>query len=180
MAAAARGPWRPAPLLPTGDLLGRFDATCVAADPRITGHPAAVRDVRGGGHVTVIFGEANVDDPSFVCRGLIDATTAAELEVLEIEAGRDPIRDDAVDIVRYETMTDPSGGSRTILVGRVGRLAAKVNAIFPDASEVEATHGGGWYAMWWPGSEGADTIAAVDRRSLAIGGIEPPGPPARP
>ena len=53
-----------------------------------------------------------------------------------------------------------------------------VVAGFPDESEVEAAKGGGWWAMWWPGSETTITIAALNRQSLAIDSLAPDGPPS--
>jgi hypothetical protein len=178
--AAARGDWRPAPLPVPAPFLARFEATCVAAEPAISGLPVALRELRGEGHVTVIFGEANVARPSFLCRGSVDATTAAELEVVALDAGRDPIRDEAIDIVRWEAVEDPAGNVRTVLIGRVGRAAVFVRAGFPDESEVDAVKGGGWYAMWWPGAREFIYAAGLNRQSIVIGDVPPPGPPPGP
>jgi hypothetical protein len=176
--AAARGAWRPRALEPGDILLRRLEMACATAEPAADRLPVVLREVRGEGRATVIFGEADGDGPAFLCGGTLDATTEAEVDLVTLDAGPEPIPEEGIDIVRYEVVVDGSGDSRTVLVGRVGRAALRVLALFPDESEVEGIKGGGWYAMWWPGSVPTDVVAAVDRRHVVIGDIAPSTPPS--
>ena len=180
LAAAARGPWRPRALAPTAGFLDTFEAACATQEPALRDPPVALREVRGRGLATAIFGEANSAGPAWLCRGPLDPAGAGTVEVVELDAGPEPIRDEAIDIVRYEVVVDPGGDSRTVLIGRVGRSAVGVRATFPDVTEVDAAVGGGWYAAWWPGAREANGVAAVNRQNLAVGAVAPPGPPAQP
>jgi hypothetical protein len=179
LAEAAAGSWRPAALPVTAGFLDRTEAACVAAEPELEGLPVSVRELRGEDHVALIFGEAGGAPGSYLCRGSLEATTAAELDVVALGAPAEPVGDEELDLVRYESLTDDEGDTRIVAIGRVGRLVDRVVAGFPDESEVEAAKGGGWWAMWWPGSETTITIAAVNRQSLAIDSLAPDGSPTR-
>jgi hypothetical protein len=137
----------------------------------------SVRELRGEGLVTLIFGDAGAGHASLLCRGALEAPAAGELEIVQLDAPTEPIGDEALDLVRWESLTGDDGDTRLVAVGRAGRLVNRVVAGFPDESEVEAAQGGGWWAMWWPGSETTITIAALNRQSLAIDSLAPGGPP---
>jgi hypothetical protein len=153
-----------------GDLSSRLDATCRAARPAIGDTQRILADARGERQVTLIFADPS-DGPAFVCRATIDATTAAEVAVIEIERPAEPIGESGIDALLYEPLTDEDG-TRTILVGRIGSRAADSILQFEDESFVFGSERGGWYTMWWPGVEQALSVAAVDVRNAVIGEVD--------
>ncbi len=172
------GPWRPAPLPVSETMHMAFAAACAeqAAEAGIDAarlSPAVV-DARGGGRGIIILGD---DRTAVICEARIQPGPAFTFDgfTSRLAPGSvGPIAEDEIDIVGY-TADDTGGGEgpRTLLYGRVGRLGFEVKIGFDDESEVFASKGADWYAAWWPGAIRPATIAAVDRRSVAVMGVDP-------
>jgi hypothetical protein len=165
--AVMRGEWRRVPVDPRGDATGRVDATCRAAEPRLSGLPVALIDSRGQGHLLLVYA-TDPESPAFECLADVDATTAAAVSVTALQEAGEPIADEAIDIVRYAVL-DPDGTPRVVLVGRTGRAAVYVVADLNDETYVYGTRGGGWYAMWWPGAVAMLSVASLDTHHLVLG-----------
>jgi hypothetical protein len=170
LAMAMAGPWRNASVAVDRGLSSRLDATCRAAEPAIGDAQQVVVDARGDRQVTLIFADPS-EGPAYVCRATVDATTAAEVAVIEIDRPAEPIGDTGIDALLYEQLTDQDG-TRTILVGRIGTRASDSILQFADESFVFGSERGGWYTMWWPGVERALSVAAVDTRNAVIGEVD--------
>jgi hypothetical protein len=170
---AARAPWRPDPLRPPTGFAPQADVLCRAAEPRIGEATRVLTDVRGEGRLVFVFADATA---AFGCYAPIDANLAADVQAFPLDTPADPIAQGAIDIVLYEVAHGYDGAAFRVLMGRVGRDAVRVVSSFDDESEVEATKGGGWYAMWWLGPTEMATVAALDARSTVISAVPAPAP----
>lgn len=168
-------PWRVAPIPLSAEITDTFGATCIdAAPPELAGTvaklPVAVVDARGAGFVTVIVADEFV---AYECR-LTVAAGAATVDSgpnrLDPSAPAPPA--DGATLVSRTTIED-AVGTRSLLIGRVGRVGGVV-ARFEGVQEVEASEGNGWYAAWWPGSELPTTIGVHDSRNIMSGSVELP------
>jgi hypothetical protein len=92
--------------------------------------------------------------------------------VTQLQASGEPIGDDVIDVLHYEVVElgDETG---SVVVGRVGALAVKVIAQLADESFVYGSKGGGWWAMWWPGTMATGDIAATDTHNVVIDEVLP-------
>jgi hypothetical protein len=167
---ALTGVWRPGPWPLQGTLaqVNAADEHCRAAEPAIGQAPAVLTDVRGDHQVLFVFAEAS---DAWACLATGESSDAG---VWVLEPPSEPIGDENLDLLLYETLTDQTGDVRTVAVGRVGRAGIRVVASFDDESEVEATKGGGWWTMWWPTDLDAATVAVQDRQSIAIDALPIP------
>lgn len=181
--AAARltDPWRPAPLPVDENLVAAIEFICKnPADPSlkaaIENVPVALVDARGDSLVSLILADDHV---AFECRvrvenlGGVPTATIIEPPSRLVPDSTAPVEDGTIRVISHNWV-DEDSGSRTILIGRVGGDAFRVIAGFPDESEVFASMDNGWYYAWWPGVDEPNSIAAVDRRSISIEGIDKP------
>lgn len=182
------GPWRPAPLDVSEDLLSSIAYACRNPDDErlradIKQMPMAVVDARGSALATAIFAD---DHAAFECRVKLetvgDALGATILEPPSrlVPDAVDPIADDAIRIVGYSRLEGEDGAAMTQLLGRVGRHAFEVIPSFDDESEVYSARANGWFSAWWPGAVDAATVGAVDRKNLVISGVPIPDTLAEP
>ena len=174
------GPWRPAPFTVEPNVVEAIEFVCKnPADPDLKAAieqvPVAFVDARGDSFVSMILADENV---AFECRVRTEmiggelTTTILQPPTRLVPDATLPAGEGTIRVISHNRVED--GGSRTILIGRVGSDAAKVLVGFPDESEVEASMSGGWYAAWWPGVDEPNAIAAVDRRSVSIEGVDAP------
>ncbi|HEX5015941.1 MAG TPA: hypothetical protein VFV72_17475 [Candidatus Limnocylindrales bacterium] len=175
-------PWRPAPLPVDANLVTAIEFACKSpADPSLKAAmenvPVALVDARGDSLVSLILADEHL---AFECRvrvenlGGVPSATIIEPPSRLVPDATDPIEADAIRIVSHNRV-DEDTGSRTIAFGRVGSDADKVMVVFDDQTEVEASKDHGWFMAWWPGVNSVGAIVAVDRRSVAINGVEEPG-----
>ena len=61
---------------------------------------------------------------------------------------------------------------RTLLVGRVGAIAGLVIAGFDDETYIFGSLGGGWYAMWWPGTAAMAAVSATTSGHVVLSDAE--------
>lgn len=171
--AILRGDWRRLPLDPRSFAgMARLDATCRAAEPAIGSLPLAVTDARGGGRLVLVYASLPTS-AAWECRASLDAATAAEVDVLALQASGEPLGDADIDVRHYEAV-EHGGETAIVAVGRIGRLADEAIAQFDtDESYIYASIGGGWWAMWWPGTEGINGIGATDTHNVVIGSAQP-------
>jgi hypothetical protein len=170
------GAWRPDSIdLEEGQIAIVSDA-CAAAARALLGDaeadlPTALVDARGEGFATVIL----ADEVSAIeCLARTDGRTANVDGVFRLsQTAVAAVDETRVSVARLVREDDRDGG-RTVALGRVGPVPFMVKLGFDDESEVFASSGNGWWAAWWPGAARASAIAAVDRRSLAIGSAEAP------
>ena len=173
------GPWRPAPLPVDENLVAAIEFICKnPADPSlkaaIENVPVAVVDARGDSLVSLILAD---DDVAFECRvrvenlGGVPTATIIEPPSRLVPDATNPIEDDAIRIVSHNRV-DEDFGSRTIAFGRVGIDADHVQVGFDDDTEVRASMDNGYFYAWWPGVNQVGAIVAVDRRSVAMNGVE--------
>jgi len=174
-------PWRPAPLPVDENLVAAIEFTCKnPADPTLKAAieevPVALVDARGDSLVSLILADDHV---AFECRvrvenlGGVPTATIIEPPSRLVPDSTAAAEDGTIRVISHNRV-DEDTGSRTILIGRVGGDAFRVIAGFPDESEVFASMDNGWYYAWWPGVDEPNSIAAVDRRSIAIEGIDSP------
>lgn len=167
------GDWRRLPFDPrTSSDIPRLDATCRAAEPAIAGLPVALTDARGRGRLQFVYA-TDPTSAAWECRIGLDAATAADAEVVALQAGGEPIADDEIDARHYETL--PLGAETgTVLVGRIGRLADEAIGQFDaDETYIYAAIGGGWWSMWWPGTDVVNGVGATDTHNVVIGEVKP-------
>ena len=170
--AILRGDWRRVPF-DTGEdaTVARLDATCHAAEPAIEGLPIALVDARGRSRLLLVYAK----DPTtaaFECRAGVEFASVADVAVRQLQASGEPIAEDDIDVLEYEP-AELGGEVATVAVGRVGAFAAKVIANLSDETFVYGSRGGGWWAMWWPGTTAAGGIGATDTHNLVIGSVVP-------
>jgi hypothetical protein len=175
------GPSRPASVPVDPNLVTAIEFVCKnPADTNlkaiIEDVPVALVDARGDSLVSLILAD---EHQAYECRvsvevlgGVPTATILVPPTRLDPDATL-PVEDGTIRVVSHNRV-DEDTGSRTILIGRVGSDAARVVAGFPDESEVEASMADGWYYAWWPGPDEPNSIAAVDRQSIAIAGVDEP------
>jgi hypothetical protein len=179
--ALLTAPWRPAPLPVDPNLVTAVELACknpaeTDLKAAIENAPVALVDARGDSLVSVILADEHV---AYECRvsvevlGGVATATIIEPPSRLVPDATAPIEDDSIRIISHNRV-DEDRGSRTIAVGRVGSAADKVMVAFGDQSEVEASMGNGWFMAWWPGINQVGAIVAVDRRSVAISGVEDP------
>lgn len=170
------GAWRPDAIdLEEGQIAIVSDA-CAAAARELLGDaeadlPTALVDARGEGFATAIL----ADEVSAIeCQARTDGRTATVDGVFRLSQTAVAAVDDTRVTVARLVREDDRDGGRTVAFGRVGPVPFMVKLGFDDESEVFASSGNGWWAAWWPGAARASAIAAVDRRSLAIGSADAP------
>jgi hypothetical protein len=178
--AIASGPWRQRPVEAGPAFRQPFEDGCRAAEPAIAALSVAVVDIRGGGLVTVVFGDTT---SGFVCWSALEAP-ATPLEVRSL--GVVPAAADGIDAILYDH--DRVGGaSRVVAIGRVGPLSeprpvlgdqnpARVIAQLGGEEFIWAAFGGGWYSLWWPGVEPTGGIAVTNGRNEVLVSVEPAFP----
>jgi hypothetical protein len=178
LAAVVTGPWRPAPGVPVESLVDPVIAACRAATvpsvdttrAKVGDLPVAVVDVRGGGRVSVVFA-----DPAHavVCQAPLDDASAPVVRALRWQKATAPSPGPKSITIKLLEVIDEATAPRSLLVGEVGSQAFAVKDTFADDSHIQASMGGGWYVMWWPGADVPTVVSAVDNRSIAIGGVHP-------
>ena len=166
---AVFGNWRRAPARPTAELSQAAETACRELDA-VGRLPLVVLDARGEGEVTLVFAGPKA---AAVCHATVTraGTATADARPVQGDASSAPASKKLG--VHDLEIIESTSGARTVLVGRVGPDVARVAAQFDDATWSNASMAGGWYAMWWPGSEPALTVAAVDSRSEALDGFAP-------
>ncbi|HEX4898723.1 MAG TPA: hypothetical protein VFV53_10235 [Candidatus Limnocylindrales bacterium] len=170
--AVLRGDWRRVPFDPRGEAtVVRLEAACHAAEPAIEGLPVALVDARGRGRLLLVYA-TDPTSAAFECRAGVDFASVGDVVVRRLQASGEPIAEDAIDVLEYET-AELGGEVATVAVGRVGALAAKVIASLFDETVVYGSRGGGWWAMWWPGTTPVGGIGATDTHNLVIGTVVP-------
>src|SRR4051794_13613171 len=175
LAAVVTGPWRPAPGTAVESLVDPVIAACRAATvpsvdaagATIGDLPVAVVDVRGGGRVSAVFA-----DPAHavVCQAPLDGASAPVVGALRWQKAAAPSPGPKEITIKLLEVIDEATAPRSLLVGEVGSQAFAVKNTFADDSHIQASMGGGWYVMWWPGADVPTVVSAVDNRSIAIGG----------
>ncbi len=168
--AAVFGKWRRAPAYPTPKVRETSVAAC--REQEVVGDlPLKVLDARGEGEVTIVFADDSAAALCFAKATREGTATAAARPVAGYPETKalDPEKLGVHD----KEIIDAGAGSRFVVVGRVGDKVHDVGASFDDWTWGKASMAGGWYAIWWPGSEPALTIAASDARSIAIDGFTP-------
>jgi hypothetical protein len=163
------GPWRRFGIVAAPEVSAAVAAAC-ALDAPADADPAAravAVDLRGLDRATALFASTT---SWWVCLATLDAggvaTTRLGARGTFTVAGPAP---DAIEILDLSTVVDEDGTIRSVAVGRVGDLAAKVRAGFDDETYVTATMVGGWWAMWWPGIARPPLISALDSHDVSIG-----------
>jgi hypothetical protein len=173
----ARGPWRQRPVEVSLEFSQPFEAGCRVAEPGIAELPVAVVDVRGGGLVTIVFGEAMV---GVVCWSPLESPEAP-LEIRSLGVAAAPV--DGIDPRLYDR--DQIGGdARVVAIGRIGPLSkprpvlgdqvpAKAIAQLSGEAFIWAAFDGGWYSLWWPGVESTGGITATNGRNEVLMTVSP-------
>jgi hypothetical protein len=172
-----RGDWRRHPVEPPADLIAALEPGCLNEDPAIGQLPVALVDLRGEELATVVFGD---ETAGYACSsGLEDPAATPEVRALVVP----PVPEDGVEVLVYEVVESP-GPTRILLIGRVGPLsqprpvagshiATQVIAGFDDETFVWGSFASGWYAMWWPGVQATDGVAATNARNEVLAGAVP-------
>ena len=174
--AVFNGDWRRIAVDPRlNGSLPVVEAACRDAELGIGPLPIALVDARGLGRLLFVFA-SGATSAAWECRASLDAQTAAEVEVLALQTSGEALGDADIDSRHYEgvELGDVSG---IVAVGRAGRLVDEAIGQFDsDETFVYATVEGGWWAMWWPGSEPVNGIGATDTHNAVIGETRPPFP----
>lgn len=174
------GRWLSSPLHGNslGDVSASAEAACRSAMLRAGGPfalgsaPLILLDARGAAILWLLFATA---DAAVDCR----VALAADLSVGEVslrvwqDLGPAPA-DDGIAYVDYGALDVPVLGQVTVVVGRVGRDSFDVIATFPDESNTVASHGSGWWLLWWNGTTRPVGIGGVDRHHVVVAGLAPP------
>ncbi len=171
--ALIEGDWRRVPFDARSSAdLDRIDATCRAAAPGIGSLPLAVADTRGRGRVTFVYASSPTS-AAWECLAASTAATAADVTVRSLQESGDPIADEAIDVLDYRVaeLGDITG---VVLVGRIGPQVVKVITQFDgDESYIYGSKGGGWYALWWPGTNAINGVSATDTHNIVVGHVVP-------
>jgi hypothetical protein len=173
------GPWRPSPVDVPDDIRSSMEYVCRnPEDPALVETladlPVAVVDARGGGLGTIVFAD---DSVAIECRLKLEMVgQALGATILEPPSWLDPgdLTGEAGISKTSDNLVTDDGGTRTVLIGRVGPDATRVIASFDDESEVVASQGSGWYTAWWPGQVRPGGVAAVDRASIVTSSVPDP------
>ena len=163
LVAIAAGVWRAVPVDVSRAFSAPFEAGCRAAEPALSGLIAALVDVRGANVVQIVFAH---DHDAYLCRARVDApATPDAVTKLDVAAGALP--DDGIDIALY-TLIGNGDSARTILVGRVGTIAAHVIAGFDNETYIFGAQSGGWYALWWPSPALMNGVSSTDKGHVVL------------
>ena len=177
----ATGAWRRKPVGAPLGFVSEIEAACRAALPTTRTQPLAVTDLRGEHLATLVFGDMATGS---ACWATLDAPdTPVEARELTFEPGAP----DGIDVVLYEPV-EAGGTVRTFLIGRVGPMSeprpvlgdqniAQVIAGFDNETFVWGAFANGWYAMWWPGNDHTDGVAATNGRNEVLDSANPAPPP---
>jgi hypothetical protein len=173
VADAIAAEWRREPFDPRDDdRVSLIDASCNAAGQGLPFPPRDLIDARGENRLVIVCA-ADPTSTAFACFADIGATTASEVQLLQLQdEGAPPIADADIDVGYY----GPASFGRIqamVLVGRVGLSGARVVAELADGTTVVATKRGGWYAMWWPGPTLAASVSSLDSHGVVIGTATP-------
>jgi hypothetical protein len=167
---AVFGKWRRAPAYPTPKVRATAEAACREQD-EVGDLPLKVLDARGEGEVTLVFADART---AVVCFATAKDETSATATARPVAGYPETKALDPEKLgIHDEEIVDAGARSRFIVVGRVGDKVHDVGASFDDWTWGKASMADGWYAIWWPGSQPALTIAASDSRSIAIDSYTP-------
>jgi hypothetical protein len=151
------------------------EAACRDAAPEIGPLPVVLIDARGLSRLLFVFATGPTS-AAWECRASLDAQTAADVDVIALQDSGDPIGDEGIDSRHYEAV-ELGEGRGIVAVGRAGRLVDEAIGQFDsDETFIYATVNGGWWAMWWPGSEPVNGIGATDTHNAVIGETRPPFP----
>jgi hypothetical protein len=162
--AAASGPWRRVPTVPSPAMADAAEDACRAlAD--VGDLPLRVSDTRGQGLLVLVFAD---DATAVVCEADVPDSGAASAEARVVHglADAEPPAEGHLgphDLERVVT----GAGARFVVVGRVADVP-EVGISFDDWTWGKASLKDGWYAAWWPQAAAALSVASVDRRSVVI------------
>jgi len=166
---AVFGRWRRTPAHPTADMTVAAETAC-RDQPPVGDLPLVVTDARGDGELTLVFASAKA---AAVCHATLARSGAATADARKVTRYPAPAPASEKLGIHDLEVIDSTTGARSVLVGQVAEDVARVSAQFQDATWSHASMADGWYAMWWPGRDPALTVAAVNRRSIAVDGFAP-------
>ena len=141
------------------------EAAC-REQPAVGDLPLKVLDARGEGEVTIVFAD---DETAAVCFATATQAGAATATARPI-AGyrtRSPSTPRSWASTTRRSSTPRWARGSWSSAGSATRSTTSA-ASFDDWTWGKASMAGGWYAIWWPGTQPALTVAASDARSIAI------------
>jgi hypothetical protein len=145
--------WTASPTTPAGGQLQAAESACGRA-PALASLSPTVADTRGP-FAMLVYVE---DGTASVC---MTGLPGARPVVTEVGPARTPVAPDAIE-PRAGSTTIPRQGPPppfNILTGQAGTNVTGVKLVLDDGTSVEATVVHGWFAAWWPGSQGAQSAA---------------------
>ncbi len=166
------GPWQATPIALGDPQIAVVSDACAAAAREQLGEaeanlPTVLIDARGGGYATAIFGD---DLMAIVClaRFADDAASATVDSVARLTSAVLTPPDAGAVTIDEVARLDDVGNDRLVSFGRVGPDAAVVDVAGRDGADAIASVAEGWWAVWWPASDPAAGVAALDSVGTAI------------
>lgn len=171
-----RADWRAAPItLPDLVEVAALAACDRAISPGNPDHgedlAPVVGEARGLGLVTIVLAG---HERAVVCRLTVDGGDPQVLGTTALDTVAAEVEDTEVTTAQLDIQADVGGEDRTLVIGQAGRSVVRVVADVQDQPPIEAALGDGWYAAWWPGTDAAARIVALDKAGVVLSTVETP------
>jgi hypothetical protein len=174
------GPWQATPIALGDPQIAVVSDACAAAAREQLGEPeanlpTALIDARGGGFATAIFADDLMAVVCFARFGDEGASATVDSVARLTSAVLTPADAGTVTIDEVARLDDV-GNDRFVSFGRVDVDANAVNVARQDGADAIASVAEGWWAVWWPSSDRAAGVTALDSAGSAIASAAmPPG-----
>jgi hypothetical protein len=165
--------WTASPTTPAGGQLHAAELACGHSAPALASRPPTVADTRGP-FAMLVYVENGA--ASICMTGLPGASPI----VTEVGPAPTPVAPDAIE-PRAGSATIRRQGPRprfNILTGQAGANVTRVTLALDDGSSIETTIARGWFAAWWPGSQGVQSAAITTASGTTTQQLSTPALPA--
>ncbi len=166
--------WTASPTAPAGGQLQAAESACGRA-PGLASRPPTVADTRGPFAMLVYI----ENGAASVC---LTGLPGGSPIVTEIGPAPTPVAPDAIE-PRAGSATIRRQGPRprfNILTGQAGANVTRVTLVLDDGSRVETTVARGWFAAWWPGTQGVQSATITTASGTTTQQLNTPALPPSP